>query len=122
VLANLMTPGGRLGTAAVIVAALITTGALVSIILGVSGVGIEKDWERVGAVTVGLAALLGPAGLMMQVQRPTLGGFLAVLGSIAAFLLHMWMIISFLIIPATIYIAVRRGRHFSGSLRGAVLS
>ena len=116
-LADLMTPGGRLGYATVIVALLLTTAGIVAIILAASGVAIEKDDERIGAAVLGLIALLGTAGRVLQVQRPVLGGVLAVLGACTAALLNAWMILPILVIPATAVIAVMRARRLSGSQR-----
>ena len=112
-LTELMTPSGRLGYATVIVALLLTAAGVVAVTLATSGVGIEKDEERFGAAIVGLTALLGPAGLVMQVRRPLLGGVLAVFGSCAGALLNAWMILPILIVPATVIIVILRSRRLS---------
>jgi len=124
-LANLMTPGGRLGYITVAVAALLATAGIVGIVLGASGVGIDDDGERIGATVVGLVALLGPAGLTLQAQRPLLGGVLAVLGSVAGALLNSWLIFPVLVVPVTLAITILRARKLSrhdsaGAARGAV--
>jgi hypothetical protein len=110
-----MTPGGRLGYVTVAIAALLATAGIVAIILGASGIGIENDGERIGATVVGVIALFGTAGLAMQVQRPLLGGVLAVLGSIAAALLNSWLILPVLIVPITLVVVIMRARRLAGN-------
>ena len=112
-LASLMTPGGRLGYATVAVAFLLAVAGVVAIILGASGIGIEKTEERIGAAILGSIALLGVAGLVLQPRRPALGATLAVAGSITAAILNGWAIVPILIVPATIAIVVMRSRRLT---------
>ena len=113
-LANLMTPSGRLGNVTVVIAALLATAGVVGIILGASGIGIEDDGERIGATIVGVIAMCGSAGLAVQVRHPLLGGILAVLGSMAAALLNSWLILPVLIVPVTLVVVIMRARRLTG--------
>jgi hypothetical protein len=118
-LASLMTPGGRLGVVTVALAVLIATGGVIGVILGITGIGMEDDAERVGAAIVGAASVVGALGLSMQPRRPVLGGVLAVLGSVGAALLNSWLIVPILVVPVTIAVVVMRARRFGAGRDGS---
>jgi hypothetical protein len=112
-LANLLTPGGRIGYVTAAIAFLLAIGGLTAIVMLGTGVWAETAEDRIAGVVFGLIMLVGVAGLVIQPQRPVLGAILAVLGSVAGALFYFWALFPFLLIPMTIVTVILRARRLS---------